>query len=177
MRTDLLSRRDVSILKGAGIVMIFLHNYFHWERGMGIENEFAFSTSGFRAFLDHAFDGPLAFVRYTFAYFGHFGVQLFVLTSGYGLAISARSKRKETYLGYLVPKLIKILALLLLGAIFISLVQYIKNGRSIDIAVVVEIVLGRMSSFWNFSGSDIFRYSGPFWFFGLIVQLYVLFPF
>ncbi len=107
MGTDLLSRRDVSILKGAGILMIFLHNYLHWERGMGIENEFAFTASGFKAYLDHAFDGPLAFFRYSFAYFGHFGVQLFVLTSGYGLAVSARSKRKESYLGYLVPKLIK----------------------------------------------------------------------
>lgn len=177
MGTDLLSRRDVSILKGAGILMIFLHNYLHWERDMGIENEFAFSASGFKAFLDHAFDGPLAFFRYSFAYFGHFGVQLFVLTSGYGLAVSARSKREECYLGYLVPKLIKILALLLLGALVISVVRFIKNGRSFDVGVVAEIVMGRMTSIWNFSGSDIFRYSGPFWFFGLIVQLYVLFPF
>ncbi|MFN6178832.1 MAG: acyltransferase family protein [Flavobacteriales bacterium] len=166
----------MAILKGIGILLIFLHNYFHWQPGMGIENEFAFKASGAKALLAHVLDGPVDLLRYFFAYFGHFGVQLFVLTSGYGLAVSARSGRTSSYVDYLFPKLIKILALLLIGAVFISIVRYINDGHAFNIGVVLEIIIGRMTSVWNFSGSTIFRYSGPFWFFGLIVQLYVLFP-
>ena len=33
-----------------------------------------------------------------------------------------------------------------------------------------------MTTAWNFSFDTIFSYAGPFWFFGLIVQLYALFP-
>jgi peptidoglycan/LPS O-acetylase OafA/YrhL len=176
MSAELLSKRGVAILKGVGILMIFLHNYFHWQPGMGIENEFAFNASGIRTFLAHVLDGPVELVRYLFAYLGHFGVQLFVLTSGYGLAISARSGRRASYFDYLFPKLIKILALLLIGAVVISVVRYVNDGHAFDFGVMVEIIIGRMSSLWNFSGSTIFHYSGPFWFFGLIVQLYVLFP-
>lgn len=176
MSADLLSKRDVAILKGGGILMIFLHNYFHWQPGMGIENEFAFKVSGVQAFFAHVLDGPVELVRYLFAYFGHFGVQLFVLTSGYGLAISARSGRRTSYVEHLFPKLIKIFALLLIGALIISVIRYVNDGHAFNFGVVLEIIIGRMSSMWNFSGSTIFRYSGPFWFFGLIVQLYVLFP-
>jgi len=176
MRSELLSRRDVAILKGTGILLIFLHNYFHWQPGMGIENEFAFKATGFKVFLANAFDGPLELVRYSLAYFGHFGVQLFVLTSGYGLTISARKRDDIGYFAYLLPKLIKIFALLLIGAVFISVIRYINDGHAFNVGVVLEIIVGRMSGIWNFSGSTIFRYSGPFWFFGLIVQLYVLFP-
>jgi peptidoglycan/LPS O-acetylase OafA/YrhL len=176
MNAELLSKRDVAILKGIGILLIFLHNYFHWQPAMGIENEFAFKASGAKVFLAHVLDGPVEFVRYLFAYFGHFGVQLFVLTSGYGLAVSARSGRTTSYVDYLFPKLIKILALLLIGAAFVSIIRYINDGHAFNIGVVLEIIIGRMTSVWNFSGSTIFRYSGPFWFFGLIVQLYVLFP-
>lgn len=172
-----LSTRDVTILKGAGILLIFLHNYFHWQPGLGIENEFTFEAANFTKYLDHAFSGPLDFFRYSIAYFGHFGVQLFVLTSGYGLYLSAQRKPEpESYWAFLIPKVIKVFALLVLGALIISLVQYLRHGEPYGPVVMASIVFFRITSIWNFSFDSIFKFSGPFWFFGLIVQLYIVFP-
>lgn len=178
MPTRTLSRRDVTVLKGIGILLIFLHNYFHWEPRMGIENEFRFEQAHFIHFLDHAFSGPLDLLRYGLAYFGHFGVQLFVLTSGYGLYLSSQAKGNMKFsLGYLMPKLIKIFSLLVVGTACILAVQYLKGGPTMGYKNFIMIIIGRMTSWWNFSYDTIFSFSGPFWFFGLIVQLYVIFPF
>lgn len=173
-----LSRRDVTVLKGIGILLIFLHNYLHWEPQMGIENEFRFERSHFIHFLHHAFAGPLDLFRYGFAYFGHFGVQLFVLTSGYGLFLSAQAKGNMKFsVGYLMPKLIKIFSLLVVGTACILAVQYLRGGPTMGYKNFIMIIFGRMTSWWNFSYDTIFNFSGPFWFFGLIIQLYVIFPF
>lgn len=173
-----LSRRDVTILKGVGILLIFLHNFFHWQPGMGIENEFVFAAANASKYLARAFDGVLNFLRYSLAFFGHFGVQLFVLTSGYGLYLSSQRKSvPEPYFKFLIPKVIKIFSLLLLGALVISSIQYLHHGTPFNIRVIFSIIFFRITSFWNFSHDTIFNSSGPFWFFGLIVQLYVLFPF
>jgi len=178
MEAKTLTRKDVTILKGIGILFIFLHNYFHWTPGLGIENEFLFDRSNFTQYLDHAFAGPVTLVRYSLAYLGHFGVQLFVLSSGYGLYLSAQAKGTMKFSpGYLVPKLIKIFSLLLVGAAVIFLVHFLKEGALLGYKAFIMIIVGRMTSVWNFSYDTIFNYSGPFWFFGLIVQLYVLFPF
>ena len=172
-----LSKRDVSILKGFGILLIFLHNYFHWQSGLSIENEFIFRTSNFTTYLTHAFKSPLDFFRYSVAYFGHFGVQLFILTSAYGLYSSAQRKQHtESYFEFLVPRLIKIFSLLLLGALVIALVKYLRQGDRFDPVVIASIVFFRITSIWNLSYDTIFNHSGPFWFFGVIVQLYVVFP-
>ena len=178
MEAQHLTKRDSTILKGAGILLIFLHNYFHWQVGMGIENEFTFATSHFTHYLAHAFAGLFSFIRYSLAYFGHYGVQLFVLTSGYGLYLSSERKPDaKPYFNFLIPKLIKIFSLLIVGALVISFIQYLRHGIPFGLGVIATIVFFRITSIWNFSYDTIFNYSGPFWFFGLIVQLYAFFPF
>lgn len=178
MISNPLSRRDVTLLKGFGILLIFLHNYFHAQPGMDIENEFRFKPWAFQHFLDHAFLGWTELVRYTMAFLGHYGVQLFVLTSGYGLYASAQAKGGVRFSPReLGPRLIKILALLLIGILVVYVTRYFGRGILLGYKSAILILIGRMTTVWNFSFDTLLGYAGPFWFFGLIIQLYVVFPF
>lgn len=81
-----LDRRDSAILKGLAISAIALHNYFHLVSPVR-ESEFFFRPSGFSAFLAGAIHPSFALQAF-FSFFGHFGVQIFVFLSAYGLAES-----------------------------------------------------------------------------------------
>jgi peptidoglycan/LPS O-acetylase OafA/YrhL len=83
---DRLDPRDATVLKGIGILAIVLHNYFHLLPSAATENEFNFNPERFRHFLAVAAD-PHQTIQALFAYFGHFGVQLFIFLSAYGLAL------------------------------------------------------------------------------------------
>lgn len=172
-----LTRQDMNILKGIGILMIFLHNYFHWLPGLGLENEFIFRRSNVIEYLTHAFTGFDDFAIYSFAYLGHFGVQIFVFASGYGLYATVQKQDRVTFgMDYFVPRLGKIFCLLLVGTLALYVIQYLNTGAFYDLSIGIEILFFRFSSIWNFSFDTLFKYSGPFWFFGLIVQLYLIFP-
>ena len=170
-----LTRRDVLILKGIGIFLIAFHNYFHWLPGMGIENEFHFKASGFTHYVEQAFSSIYGFIIASFAYFGHFGVQLFVLVSGYGLYASAR-RQQATVPDQLIRRLIRIFTLLVIGATVVCVVRVLATGEPFNTGILLEIVIFRMTSIWNFSYDTLFKYSGPFWYFGLTVQLYLIYP-
>ena len=82
-----LSLQQTTILKGFAILMIVFHNYFHIIAGVGYgENQLFFKSIHMYSFLDSIFIDFSGFFNYFFSFFGHYGVQLFVFISGYGLA-------------------------------------------------------------------------------------------
>lgn len=101
---------------------------------------------------------------------GVLGVNLFVIVSGFGLAVSANSKTMN-YVSFLKKRIFRIFPIywFILGAILIC-----------------ELVLGfsvnYFDYFLHFLGINTFfsKYvlsiSAPFWFIGVIFQLYLLFP-
>jgi len=81
-----LDRRDTEILKGLAIIAIAFHNFFH-VIGNVRENEFDFDPGRFPIFL-HTVVHPSLTIQALFAFFGHFGVQIFIFLSAYGMAKS-----------------------------------------------------------------------------------------
>jgi peptidoglycan/LPS O-acetylase OafA/YrhL len=81
-----LDRKDTLILKGLAIASIALHNYYHLL-GPVKENEFEFDPVRFTVFLQTILD-PRQSVQAFFSFLGHYGVQVFVFLSAYGLAKS-----------------------------------------------------------------------------------------
>jgi peptidoglycan/LPS O-acetylase OafA/YrhL len=81
-----LDRRDTTVLKGLAIAAIVLHNFFHVV-SPAQENEFLFHPGAFAVFLDTVRHAPLA-IQAFFSFFGHYGVQIFIFLSAYGLAKS-----------------------------------------------------------------------------------------
>lgn len=164
------------MLKAVGIIAIVLHNYFHLLPGAARENEFAFSADRFPHFLALAAD-PLRVVQASFAYLGHYGVQLFIFLSGYGLALrywdgSARRGFLRSRIGKIYPTF-----LLSLGLYF--LLKLIQDGPA-----GLADFLGRRGDDLLFTALGVLTLIpgrdlppvGPWWFLPFIMQLYCIWP-
>ncbi len=105
-----------------------------------------------------------------FSFFGHYGVSVFVFVSGYGLACKYSSS-KHTAWQIIKSRTIK-LWLLLLPFALLLLTYHLRYGDYNIIWDYIKIVTFTS----NFIG-DKFIIAGPWWFFGMIFQLYVLYAF
>ncbi|WP_300673813.1 acyltransferase family protein [Soonwooa sp.] len=172
---------DTNYFKGIAILLIVLHNYLHWQAGFSIENESDFSANNAIVFLSNLYPikWPSFFVS-IFSFLGHYGVQLFIFFSAYGLSIQFIKNENTSfnYFKYLKSRLKKLYFLLIFGFIVYHIFFYIGFGEfySLKKTAVKSILLS--SSISNFYKPWTYNMlSGPFWFFGLMVQLYVVFPF
>ena len=169
------TKRDTSVIKGFGILCIVLHNYFHWLNPSPGENEFTFSPDRIHNFFSIFAEKPDEFVNNIFSYLGHYGVQLFVLLSGFGLAVSMMN-RPRTWESFVVTRLKKLYPLLLVGVLFFFLGKLVITGAMPDDVEKTEIGYKLLFIHTLIPGSGT-SVSGPWWFFALILQLYLLFPY
>lgn len=169
-----LSKEQIFVIKGIGIIMIVLHNYIHVLSGIG-ENEMNYNFQYVLNLKDSFFDGPFSFLNGIITYFGHFGVQLFVFASSYGLTKKYYKHIHINYKEYILTRLVKIYSLLIFGIIllFISKLLFEKE----DICSIFTGALRSLSMTNNLSYKKLFSFVGPWWFFSLIIQLYIIFPF
>ena len=169
------TKRDTSIIKGFGILCIVLHNYFHWRPPSPGENEFDFLSERVTAFFTLLSEKPAEFINLTFSFLGHYGVQLFIFMSGFGLAMSMMNSPR-TWESFFVSKLKRLYPLLLVGMLFFILSYvaiYMKPLNIIEWKALVPRLL-LIHTLIPGSGMSI---NGPWWFFGLIFQFYILFPY
>ncbi len=168
------TKRDTNTLKGVAILCIVFHNYFHWLWPSPGENEFDFAPDRIRHFFDLLGQQPSEFVNILFSYFGHYGVQIFLFISGFGLAVSMM-QRPRSWESFVVHRLKKLYPLLLTAILAYILVLLVTEHRMLGAYEKQE--LGYKLLFLHTlipdSGLSV---NGPWWFFGLIFYLYLLFP-
>jgi peptidoglycan/LPS O-acetylase OafA/YrhL len=169
------TKRDTSIIKGFGILCIVLHNYFHWLIPAPGENEFEFSPDRVTNFFALLGNKPGEFVNILFSYLGHYGVQLFIFISGFGLAVSM-IRHQRSWESFVVVRLKKLYPLLLIGVVFFIFSKVLIEGAMISDYDKREIgyKLLLIHTLLPKSGLSV---NGPWWFFGLIFQCYLVFPF
>ena len=168
------TKRDISIIKGFAILCIVFHNYFHWLSPSPGENEFNFSPSIIDRLGELLGMFPGEFVNLLFSYFGHFGVQLFLMVSGYGL-VMAMMNRPRPWSSFVLHRLKKLYPLLLTALVFYILSMVVMESRlpaTWEWKQIGYKLLLIHTLIPNFGLS----LCGPWWFFGLIFQLYLLFP-
>lgn len=167
------SKKDTLFFKGAGILLIIFHNYMHVLPGFGIENEWYFNSKNIHIFFNEMISGDLKVIFASFfSFFGHFGVQLFIFFSAYGLTIQF-SKKKDSSSKFVLHRLKKIYFLLSYG-ILICVIFYSIIGISFGIKGTILRTLLSYSTIMGFTQKSMFI--GPYWFFDLIIQFYILFP-
>jgi|APEBP8051072266_1049373.scaffolds.fasta_scaffold00210_25 Acyltransferase family. len=173
---SVFSKSHTTFFKGIGILMIVIHNYCHFQQGFKLENEESFNSENVWVFLSHLQSGNLKSIfTAVFAFLGHFGVQLFIFFSAYGLAIKF-SRRKESVCDFVLRRLKKIYFLLGFAILF-WIIFTLSLGTVLYPKSVVYITFLLASTISNFTNVYLFKiFSGPYWFFGLIIQLYLLFP-
>ena len=172
-RTE-FSKDDSLIIKGLAILAIMLHNLFRWVAPSTGENEFGFAAHTVHKFAELLTSQPAEFINIIFSYLGHFGVQIFILISGYGLTKSMLDKPQSwaAFMGSRLKKIYPLLIVAILGFTIANLIIY-KQMPAFDAWREIGRKLLLIHTLIPGSGLSV---CGPWWFFGLIVQLYVFFP-
>lgn len=173
MTASHLSRADTDLYKGVGILLIVLHNYFHWVRPNSGENEFTFARGRTVALFDGLWQQPLESVNLLFDYFGHYGVQIFVFLSAYGLARSLAEGRIG-WLSFMSRRLGRIYPAFALA--ILAHLLFVVTPWSEHLTWFLKVYLLKLSGLSAFVPHMQFSPVGPWWFFSFIVQFYALFP-
>jgi len=177
-----LSLRDSILIKGWAILIIVLHNFFHLIYRVTKENEMNFDPARFIALITETMPHPSEWVQGLFTYFGHFGVQLFICLSAYGMAV-AHADATAGKRAFFVSRLRRIYPTFFLAVgmwliftlawdvaiLHVSLADELKNSgkRLLD---VVKVALGIHNLFPDHGYPKV----GPWWFIPFILQFYVL---
>jgi peptidoglycan/LPS O-acetylase OafA/YrhL len=160
-------RAFINLVKAFAIIWIFSYHLFHVKflmRRFG----YNFAKSVIDEFIVNA-RGPLDYLEglSILMYLnGHLGVQLFFVTSGFGLYLSYLNRR-STWKTFYAKRAIRIIPLYWLG-----LFVYYISGVSATITVK-ELIRGMF--FIQAYTSHPLAF-GPLWFIGVIVLFYLLFP-
>lgn len=178
---ELLSRTECSALRGIAILGIFLHNYLHWLRQMVKENEYQFHQGNIErmtgCILDPTWDLPLQL----FSFFGHYGVPVFLFLSGYGLVQKYENARpsapsattEESPWHFMKKHFMKLFPMMMLGFTVFAMADWITPSRH---HWSWSEIIGQLSMTINlFPDPDKAIWPGPYWFFGLMMQLYLLY--
>ncbi len=80
-----LSINDVTLYKGIAIIMIVMHNFFHWLPPKIGENEQDFKAERLETYFHVIYNQPELFFQSSLSFLGHYGVQIFLFLSAYGL--------------------------------------------------------------------------------------------
>lgn len=171
-----LSIADTNILKGFAILLIGFHNFFNnieFFSGFGI-NEFYFAKGQLHAWLAYLSYNPFEWFVGLLTFMGHYGVSAFVLISGYGLAMGFKNKTIRLSQFYL-SRLKKIYPTFFLGVVIAVIIALLFHRYTTQ-SELWESVFWKLSLLSPFNSKMLFALYGPWWFFGLIFQLYALFP-
>lgn len=171
-----LSKNQITVLKGLSMILLVLHNYIHWTNHIG-ENEFYFNPDRIFSLFEAIRNDLLMIINGLISYFGFLAVEIFIFASAYGLSKQFMKKKPTSYWSYIIPRLIKIYGLIIVGLICYFLLLYPIGALTINDFISFSSASLLLSN--NLSNNTIFYYPyiGPWWFFTLIVQLYVIFPF
>lgn len=173
-----LSKKQTVILRAFAIILIVLHNYVKYLLpGFPIgENEFSFSSSYVIDYFHFFLEKPYYLIEILLAFWGHYGVQIFIFISGYGLTRMFNLNGFPCIFKYLIKYYLKLYTLLLFGVIScVSFFVFFKTEGSIE-----DFIFNVLSPFdllllrGNNGGFGIFI--GSWWYFGLVFQLYTIFP-
>jgi len=175
MQFQHLSRAQTDILKGIGILMIVLHNYFHNLLPIIGEQEFLFSPPAAQRFWQTLTTRPQEFARIFFSYFGHYGVQIFIFLSAYGFTRKYAGKSLK-YTEFFTQRSVKIYSAFLSCVLLYVALGWAKEYFSGEKVLFWKSIFWKLSALSNFVPGEALSPVGPWWFFSLIIQIYAVFP-
>lgn len=162
----ILTKEQNSYIKGLGIFLIMIHNFV--DQLMDIScNEMSYSQETTDAFLSNVFTSSSLW--YIFSYAGWIGVPLFFFLSGYGLSQKYNTKEIKI-IPYIKSHLFKLWKLLIPIYLLYVIISYYCFGQHYLIHAVLPVITFA-ANIYNVS----FIEPGVYWFFGVIMQFYVLF--
>lgn len=163
-------------MRGIAILGIMLHNYCHWLRMAVKENEFTFSEANNDRLLDVLAHPDWNLPIHLLSYFGHYGVPVFLFLSGFGLVMKYESSSLNaplSTLNYTKYNYLKLFRMMIIGYVLFVVVDYMTPGPH---HYALLDVVAQLLMFNNLLPTpDKIIWPGPFWFFGLMMQLYIVY--
>lgn len=178
----LLSRAQCQALRGLAIIGIFLHNYCHWLGPAVKENEYQFFRSNVEG-LQHALGHADALLWvHLLSFFGHYGVPVFLFLSAYGLTMKYEQPQPTVYMprqkdapaaAFVRYHFLKLFRMMIVGYVAFTMIDAITPGAH---SYQVMDIVAQMGMFNNLLPEpDHIIWPGPYWFFGLMLQLYIVY--
>ena len=174
----MLTRTECSAMRGLAIIGIFLHNYCHWLGFAVKENEYTFTMSKASNLMQALAQPDLNLPIHLLSFFGHYGVPVFLFLSAYGLVMKyekrgALSPKQTNVMPFLKHHYVKLFKMMIVGFVAFTMVDAITPGPH---KYHVMDILGQMFMFNNMMPDpDHVIWPGPYWFFGLMMQLYIVY--
>ena len=173
----LLSSAQCQVLRGIAIMGIFLHNFCHLLHGSNEENEFEFiaerASNMWRYWTGGNIDvfAPMQL----FAFFGHYGVPIFLFLSGFGLVMKYERGDAPSRVGvchFLGSHWLKLFKLMILGFV-LTVITYLACGLSwhgwLEYLAQATMLSNIIPSLCDSQTPS------PYWFFGVMVEVYVVY--
>lgn len=172
--TAWLNRDECAALRGLAIMAIMLHNYCHWLGFAVKENEYTFNAANTARLWDAMAHADANLPIHLLSYFGHYGVPVFLFLSGFGLVMKYERRPQELpawrFARY---HYIKLLRMMVPGFVAFIIVDAITPG---PFRFQAENVVAQMLMAINLlPAPDRIIWPGPYWFFGLMMQLYIVY--
>ena len=173
MNEPLLTRAECAALRGLAIIGIFLHNYCHWLGPVVKENEYTFSQHNvdWLTAVMASPDGLLP--AHLVSFFGHYGVPVFLFLSAYGLELKYGRSLYAPAFRFVAYHWKKLFSMMIVGFVSFTIVDAMTPGRWHYTLTQVVAQLAMVNNLLPDPDHNI--WPGPFWFFGLMLQLYVVY--
>ena len=172
-----LSKERSDIYKALAIILIVWHNYMHLLPGP-YENEFSYHEGRFQLLFDLMLSAPENSLQYLLSFFGHYGVQIFIFLSAYGLS-KKYQHNTPIYGVFIWERLSKIYPAFIIAMIIWPLSAFYSYGLLGPIKVIywnLDSILLKLTLLSNFVPGQSLSPVGPWWFIPFIAQFYVIFP-
>lgn len=195
----MLARGECSALRGMAIMAIILHNYCHWIGFAVKENEFMFNIGNSRRLWQAIMSADIHLPVHLLSYFGHYGVPVFVFLSGYGLALKYESAGSVPDAGcagagggvdgcygrvgaagralpvwrFVRYHYLKLFKMMVVGFVLFAIFDTMLPGTWHYRLGHVAALFGMVANIFPAPNSVI--WPGPYWFFGLMLQLYIVY--
>ena len=181
--TPILTRTECAALRGLAIIGIFLHNYCHWLGAAVKENEYTFTLAKSQGMLHAVLLPDSSLPIHLLSFFGHYGVPVFLFLSAYGLTLKyeqpvtiGRQPSVADAPGvwpFIRKHFAKLFSMMIAGYVIFTLVDAMLPGRHVYHTVDV---IGQLLMLNNLlPDPDRVIWPGPYWFFGLMLQLYAVY--
>lgn len=177
MQWNYINKTETRLFKGMAILMIVMHNFMA-ALLRPKQNEFAFKREYFDDFIYLVFHEPENIIRWTFAYLGHYGVQVFIFLSAYGLTKKYLYKSID-YRHYLLERVAKIYPSFIIAIIIWAMLRLLWSSINGSVSIddfMIDAVLLKITFLSNFVSGYALKPVGPWWFLPFIVQFYIIYP-
>ena len=178
MENNFLTRSECSAMRGIAILAIMLHNYCHFIGRIVQENEYQFFVSNNQRLWQVLTHPDALLPVHLLSYFGHYGVPVFLFLSGFGLVMkyetpSPTPPREGGAFQFVKYHYLKLLRLLIVGFSIFLVVDVLVPGR---FHFHWYNVIAQLLMYINvLPEPDKIIWPGIYWFFGLMIQLYIVY--